>query len=280
MLCIVRHTAAGFRARAEPWLLRREAEHNLLLGLAAQLEHSMAGYDPPIYLATIEQGEEIVGCAFRTPPFNLGITRLPPQAIEPLVADVAQVYDSLRGVLGADPEAGALARAWGERRGLRVREHMRERIYALERVLPPAPPPAGCARVAQEEDADLLVAWADSFGAETGVQGREDRVRELVASGRMEVWDDGGVCSMAAEAGATPHGARIGYVYTPPELRGRGYASACVAALSARELEEGRRFCFLYTDLSNPISNAIYQRIGYTPVSDAVDYRFEPPLAP
>ena len=69
-------------------------------------------------------------------------------------------------------------------------------------------------------------------------------------------------------------------MYTPPELRGRGYASACVAALSARELDEGRRFCFLYTDLSNPVSNAIYQRIGYTPVSDVVDYRFEAALVP
>ena len=64
-------------------------------------------------------------------------------------------------------------------------------------------------------------------------------------------------------------------VYTPPEHRGRGYATSCVAALSARLLAEGRRFCFLFTDAANPTSNAIYQRIGYVPVAEVQEYRFE-----
>src|SRR5512145_2501312 len=101
---IVQHASSGaFRRRAEPWLLRHEAENNLVLGLAAQLEASMTGYEPPIYWATIERDREIVGCAFRTPPFNLGITQLPMEAVAPLVSDVAAVYASLPGVLGAHP---------------------------------------------------------------------------------------------------------------------------------------------------------------------------------
>jgi predicted GNAT family acetyltransferase len=64
-------------------------------------------------------------------------------------------------------------------------------------------------------------------------------------------------------------------VYTPPELRRRGYASALVAALSRRLLDEGRRFCFLYTDLANPTSNHIYREIGYEEVCPATSYRFE-----
>lgn len=79
---------------------------------------------------------------------------------------------------------------------------------------------------------------------------------------------------MAGVVAHTPHGARIGYVYTPPEWRGRGYASACVAGLSQRVLDSGRRFCFLYTDLSNPTSNALYQRIGYEHVCNVIDYEF------
>jgi predicted GNAT family acetyltransferase len=58
-------------------------------------------------------------------------------------------------------------------------------------------------------------------------------------------------------------------------LRGRGYASALVASLTERLLAGGRRFCFLFTDLSNPTSNKIYQRIGYEPVADVDEYRFE-----
>src|SRR5205823_10825158 len=90
----------------------------------------------------------------------------------------------------------------------------------------------------------------------------------------LVLWDDGGPTSVAGFGGATPNGIRIGPVYTPPELRRRGYASALVAALSQRMLDQGRRLCFLYTDLSNPTSNRIYRAIGYEPVCDSKEYRF------
>jgi predicted GNAT family acetyltransferase len=64
-------------------------------------------------------------------------------------------------------------------------------------------------------------------------------------------------------------------VYTPPHLRKQGYATSCVAALTQRMLDSGKRFCCLYTDLTNPTSNAIYQKIGYQPVCDSEDLVFE-----
>ena len=73
---------------------------------------------------------------------------------------------------------------------------------------------------------------------------------------------------MCTTGGRTPHGIRIGAVYTPPVLRGRGYASACVAAASQSQLDAGRTRCFLLTDLANPTANHIYQAIGYRPVRD------------
>jgi predicted GNAT family acetyltransferase len=79
---------------------------------------------------------------------------------------------------------------------------------------------------------------------------------------------------MAVAKGATRHGTRVGYVYTPPERRRRGYASALVAQVSQRMLSDGFRFCVLYTDLSNPTSNAIYARLGYEPIADVVDVTF------
>jgi hypothetical protein len=63
-------------------------------------------------------------------------------------------------------------------------------------------------------------------------------------------------------------------VYTPPELRGRGYASALTAHVSAEQLAAGRSFCFLYTDLANPTSNRIYVALGYERVCDSVEYAF------
>jgi predicted GNAT family acetyltransferase len=137
-------------------------------------------------------------------------------------------------------------------------------------------------RPATPVDRPLLVAWIAAFGREA--LGDEDASRVassvddwLAGRGRtIWLWDDGGPVSLTGVGGATPHGIRIGPVYTPPERRGQGYASALVAAASQAQLDAGRRFCFLYTDLANPTSNKIYQAIGYRPVTDALRIDFRP----
>ncbi|HUZ83497.1 MAG TPA: GNAT family N-acetyltransferase [Gaiellales bacterium] len=67
----------------------------------------------------------------------------------------------------------------------------------------------------------------------------------------------------------------MGPVYTPPELRGRGHATALVAELTRRLLAGGCSTCMLYTGLSNPTSNRIYRRIGSLPVCDTIDLAFD-----
>ncbi len=81
--------------------------------------------------------------------------------------------------------------------------------------------------------------------------------------GRGRGLQDGCPICLVGCTGRTPTGIRIGPVFTPPELRSRGYATALVAEFSRMLLDTGRRFCFLYTDMSNATSNAIYRRIGY-----------------
>ena len=98
----------------------------------------------------------------------------------------------------------------------------------------------------------------------------------LRRAGRVAyLWEDAGeVVAFAGVGGQTPRGIRIGPVYTPPDRRGRGYASNLVAAVTQLQLDSGRRFCFLFTNLANPTSNHIYQAIGYAPVVDVDLYRF------
>jgi predicted GNAT family acetyltransferase len=85
----------------------------------------------------------------------------------------------------------------------------------------------------------------------------------------------GGVpVSLAGFGGRTPHGIRVGPVYTPPEHRRHGYATELVAEMTKHLLTGDRRFCFLYTDLSNPTPNAIYERIGYRIVCESTEYAF------
>jgi hypothetical protein len=274
---LVRHAdVQSFAGLASPWLLQSEAEHNLILGIIEQLK--AAGATPNVYLATIEQQGDVVGCAFRTPPYKLGITRMPHGAVSALVEDVAQVYADIPAVLGPPAQARAFAEAWALCKNKTARPGMRQRIYELRQVVLPATLPPGELRLAGRRDLDVVISWLEHFATETGVPA--PNVAAFVANHinhkTLFLWEaEGEPRTAAVYAGKTPHGVRIGFVYTPPPFRRRGYATACTALVSQRALDNGNAFCCLYTDLSNPTSNDIYQRIGYTPVCDVADYVFE-----
>jgi predicted GNAT family acetyltransferase len=272
---IVRHADVhAFAARATPWLLQAEAEHNLILGIIEQLKANRMHTSAP-YLVTVEADDAVVGCAFRTPPYKLGLTRMPHGAIAELVNDVAQVYEHIPAVLGPAAQARAFAEAWALCRRAQAKPGMRQRIYTLEEVVPPSPVASGELRLAGKRDFETLVDWLNRFATETGIGAVNvaSFVESHIINKTVFLWeDDGAPVTSALYSGKTPRGVRIGFVYTPEQHRRRGYASACVAAVSQRALDNGNHFCCLYTDLSNPTSNDIYQRVGYVPVSDVVDY--------
>lgn len=248
-----------------------------MLGIVGQLMTTDHPYEPPIYLATIDDDQgRVHGCAYRTPPFKFGVTRLPPSAVPALVTDVMKVYETLPAVLGPVEAAEAFAREWGARRDVDAEPSMRMRIFSADAVIEPEAPAPGRLRRALPADAEVLVPWVAAFHDETGVHdsGAERVVERLLARESLFLWEDQGPRTMAAAAGETPNGVRINHVYTPPEFRGKGYATIAVARLTSLLLSRGRRCCFLYTDLANPVSNGIYQRIGYQAVTDVVDLRF------
>ena len=143
----------------------------------------------------------------------------------------------------------------------------------------------GSARRATAADIELITDWRMAFVAEAVPfdasprdEVRADALQQLAApperTGTL-LWEDGGrSVSMASYGGPTPNSLRIGPVYTPPEFRGRGYASACTAAASQYILDSGKTFATLFADLANPTTNHIYQEIGYEPVCDAMVYGF------
>lgn len=269
--CVAHAGAAAFLARAESWLLQNEAEHSLVLGIAAQLRFAPGA---KAFLATLEHDGGVVGCAFRTPPHKLGVTRMPPGAAEALADCQAPELSDLPGVLGPEDVASAIAERIGRHLGKTAVPGMRQRIYELRQVNWPPRPPPGRLRLAQNAELELLTQWLAAFAEETRHGPADVRTYTLshIASQTVFVWDDDGPKATALWSGLTRNGVRIGFVYTPPDLRGRGYASACVAGASQRALDSGYCFCCLYTDLGNPTSNGIYQRIGYHRVCDVVDY--------
>ena len=271
-------SAADFLAQAQPWLLRSEAEHSLVLSLAARIAASdgTPGDAPAPYLATVRLGAEVAGVVMRTPPHKLLLSRMPLEAA-PLVAASAERFGPLPAVMGPRDVAQAFGRAWARRRAVAPRLGMQQRIFELTTLVPPGRAVPGRARPAEAGDLGLVAGWLDAFHRELGIAAEDARAwaEQHVARGDVLLWHDGAPVAMAAAMARTPSGARVGAVYTPSALRGRGYATAVVAGLTQRLLDGGRRFCSLYTDLANPTSNAIYQRLGYVPVADVADVEFD-----
>jgi RimJ/RimL family protein N-acetyltransferase len=269
---LTRHADAGdFLAQAGEFLGAREAEHNLILGLTSRLLVEPLLYGEPAYFAVVEEGGRVVGATMRTPPHNLILSELDDlAAIGPLLEDARAVFGSLPGVVGPKEAVAKFAAAWPAEARLEIAQ----RAFRADHVDAPTGVP-GRMRDYERRDRELAASWMDAFAEEALPEPPPDTSEEFVdrreedPDGGIVLWeDDGAVVSMAGFGGRTPNGIRIGPVYTPPELRGRGYASALTAAVTQRLLDSGLRFCFLFTDLANPTSNSIYQRIGYEPVSD------------
>lgn len=277
-------TVDAFLATAGAYLAAREAEHNLILGVCTAIRRFPESFadEPPTFHAVTTDGERVVGAALRTPPNNQILSEADDPAVPDALAE-ALADERLPGVIGPTVVARRFAERWAAANGRRARHAIAERIFQLDRVIPPRRPASGAWRTASPADRHFVAAWLLAFLAEAvPTDPRPDDPLEVAdrwiegPTRTLYVWEDeGAAVSMATASGETPHGIRIGGVYTPPERRRCGYATSLTAAVSQDQLDRGRRFCFLFTDLANPTSNRIYQEIGYRPVSDVDLYTFE-----
>jgi len=270
-----------FLASVGPFLAAHEAEHNLALGLLGRLrvEPRLYGFDPTFVVA--EDAGSVVGCLLRTPPHGVVLSRFEsPEAVDAVAEAVLDMHPGLPGAVGPNDVAAQFAATWSRLTGVEGRLVICQRVHAAATVRD-VPGASGCMREARPEDIPTVLAWLEAFADEAlgeaphveDVEATYQR-READPDGAWLLWDDGGPVSLAAYGTPTPTGTRVGPVYTPPEHRGRGYATSLVAELTAERLATGLAFCFLFTDLANPTSNAIYARIGYEPVADWDQWAF------
>jgi predicted GNAT family acetyltransferase len=236
--------ATTFKQRVEAYLMRREAEHNLPLGLLGTLSRNPRLYsDTPPYLALVEDAGEVLGVAVMTPPYNLVVAARPiPGVAEALARDVYAARPDMPGCIGLTEASQAVAQAWQAVTGAGYRLKHAERIYKLERVLPVANV-SGSPRRVEEANRELLVSWFRAFAVEA--QGdpddpeRQARLVDGLIGAPPEqrggfVWLDPEPVCYVGYGRPTPHGMSIGPVYTPPERRRRGYATALTARPSLR----------------------------------------------
>ncbi len=261
-------------------LEEREAENNLMLGLCLKMARSSEEIEPAPYFATVKQNDDFLVAAIMTPPHKLIVysdTDARVEVFELLTADLLAKGLPVPGVIGRSAVTSAFAKAWEEVTGESTIQGMRQRIYRLTEVNQ-FQTPSGSFRAATKDDLTLLAQWTLAFHHEavpnnplSDVQGS---TRQRIAHKEIFVWEDAGPVSVAAGSRPTTNSVSVNLVYTPPEYRGRGYATACVASLSRHLLDSGFSFCTLFANLANPTSNHVYKKIGYRPICDFVEWRF------
>lgn len=140
--------------------------------------------------------------------------------------------------------------------------------------------PKGNFRLATLEDKELIIEWSIKFiyealNEEESYLDQKDKVEERIKNKKVYIFEDDKNTPMAMIAVGRQliNGISISYVYSSKEARGKGYGLAVVYNLSKQYLESGNKFCTLFVDKKNPISNGVYKKIGYKILEDNYDYR-------
>lgn len=276
--------AEHFADRAWSLLAARPVESSLALTVTDRLRSGRPRPQQPPVLAWSEEEGTVTGAAVLTPPRSLVLAEVRPGAVVGLVATLTEHGVVVPGVTGEEGVVAAFVGAWTSRHGVRARTVMQQRLYRLDRLVPP-PAPRGRARPAGTADVDLAARWFDRFEEEAlpsaGVGGSRPLVQDRVESRLLWLWErDGTVVSLAARSATVAGVARVAPVWTPPELRRRGYGTAVTAACTLDALQRGAVDVVLYTDRANHTSNDIYQQLGFRAVHDCALVELEPEHQP
>lgn len=265
------------------FLLEQEVENGLQISILNSLKKNINRYGqekPSLY--AIYKNSEVRLISLRTPPYNQILSYTNElNSIDFLVETLHKQGVELPGTLGFKEGVKRFIMLWSEKRGVKAQITRNERIYKIEHVEKET---LGKNKFIEAVDSheNIVLQWGREFMLEALPERNSEmvehslgRLKNDIHEGRIFLLlDNNKPVSMARKAGKTPNGIAVNNVYTPPSLRRKGYATECVARLSKNLLKEGNKFCFLFTDLSNPTSNSIYQKIGYRPVIDVDEYQF------
>ena len=242
------------------------------------LRGDMSSFRDVVFLS-VSDGGDVIGVAMRTPPLPLLCSGIPIHAMGPVVSALRET--PVPAVRGVRDVAEAFAAAWTSVTGEHATLTTEERLYRLDTLV--APVVAGSARPTTEDDLAVVGPWIDEFhvvefGEESNVEAAAEMVRRAQAAGnQFLLWEHDGVpVSVGGVRRPSCAMSRIGPVFTPTELRGNGFGSAVTAACAQWAGARGATEVLLFTDLANPTSNRIYQRIGFRPVTDFARIDFAP----
>ncbi len=300
-------TAADFLDRAGAFLSRSPVANQLLLAIARNAVERPTAYGGQFrgysVAANASPDAAVLSAAVHTAPWPAQVAEGDADAAAALGAYFAQLPEPLPGIGGPDVSADAFAAAYASARDARIVPDHALGVFELRtidtppswrpkgpREGPSAPSPIAPQRraegrriLADVAHAPLLQLWLQAFHDEATPSDpapAADSGARMASNGRTWLWlaPDETPAAFVYNGRRFDGWASLGPVYTPPDLRGRGYATTLVTDTSAELLAQGFH-CTLFTHLANPTSNAIYERIGYRRVGTArrLDFIHAPP---
>jgi len=235
-------------------------------------------------MALVSNDEGIQLTAVMTPPHNLTLyatdNKINDEALSCLINGIGKTDFQIPGVMTEKALAERFANAWAAVKGVQFSIHMNQRVYELVKVNPEIRQ-TDTLRLVEEKDMSFLPYWVegfnnDCFGYSPVPKPDPEPYYYHINKKKLYILEHEGIpVAMAQKNREMQTVCGVSLVYTPPYFRGKGYATSCVAAVSALILEKGFTKCVLYTDLANPTSNSIYQKIGYVPICDSLEIKFE-----
>jgi uncharacterized protein len=272
------------RTLIEPRLLEDEAQNNLFLGLLIHYCEHPDLQENEHFWFSIENKGEIQLAGWRTPPFPFGLWA--PEgnwdpALKCFLDYIKEKNKEVPGVVAQKHLADTFATLAKAAFNLKTYFTMEQGLYECREV-DQSLMGSGTLRQVKPSELDLLTDWIIAFYID--VLNREplrsetrERIATEIESGMYFFYEiEGQPVSTAAFARPMKNGITINMVYTPNQFRRKGYATSCVAQLTQKLLEQRWKFTALYTDLNNPTSNSIYQKIGYRRVGDSAEIRLKP----
>jgi len=236
-----------------------------------------------LFMATVSDENGIHLTAIMTPPKEMSLYStnniINQAAITCLIEGMAQAGISLPGLMAEKQLTEAFSAQYTARHNLVATTTMNQRIYELTKVNPAIP--KASLRLAQERDMSFLPYWDSAYFHEAIdrpniINPNPETYLEIIRANNVYIMEKDGVpVAMARISRALKTVCYISYAFTPPYFRKRGYQTACTAALSQLALDRGFAKVVLFTDLANTTANNIYQKIGYYPIGDSLQVRYE-----
>lgn len=276
------NTVQEFLKENEAILLEKEAVTQLILHNCFSNREKEVTKD--LLLGRVEDEQENLKLIFaNVNPFNLLIHNLDgdtAEAIKVLTDYLIEDKVNINGINANKKICDEFINYYENITGCMFKEHLSMDVMELTEINKEVKLPNGTFRVANLEDKDLLIEWHIKFAKEALDEDMvyddfKEKLNLRIENQSIYVFEDefNKPMAMAASTRQLVNGVSVSLVYSSKDARGKGYGLAVVYNLSKEYLARGNKFCSLFVDKKNPVSNGVYRKIGYKILEDNYDYR-------